>query len=105
MGSQSATPIARMTERLAAFREHFGTNLQFFKGDLTDYNFVENIFKHFQPEVVVHLGQMPSAPYSMIDVKHAVWTQTNNITGNLNLLYAIHDLARVKIRIRHAGGE
>src|SRR5438093_4082562 len=94
MGSQSATPIVRMTERLEAFREKFGKNLQFFKGDLTDYNFVENIFKHFQPEVVVHLGQMPSAPYSMIDVKHAVWTQTNNITGNLNLLYAIHDLAR-----------
>ena len=38
-----------MTERLAAFREHFGGNLQFFKGDLTDYNFVENLFKHFQP--------------------------------------------------------
>lgn len=93
MGSQSATPILRMTERLEVFREHFGKNLQFFKGDLTEYNFVENLFKHFQPEAVVHLGQMPSAPYSMIDVKHAVWTQTNNIMGNLNLLYAIRDLA------------
>ena len=93
MGSQSATPIVRMTERLEAFREKFGKNLQFFKGDLTDYSFVENIFKHFQPEAIVHLGQMPSAPYSMIDVHHAVWTQTNNIVGNLNLLYAMRNVA------------
>ena len=30
MGSQSATPIRRMTERLQAFRENFDTNLQLF---------------------------------------------------------------------------
>lgn len=36
MGSQSATPIKGMTEKLEAFHENFGKNLQFFKGDLTD---------------------------------------------------------------------
>jgi UDP-sulfoquinovose synthase len=82
-----------MTARLDAFRETFGKNLQFFKGDLTNFDFVKNIFEHFRPEVIVHLGQMPSAPYSMIDVQHAVWTQTNNIVGNLNLLYAMRDFA------------
>lgn len=92
MGSQSATPIRHMTERLEAFRENFGSNLQFFKGDITDYNFVENIFKHFKPEAIVHLGEMPSAPYSMVDVKHATWTQTNNIVGTLNILHAMRDL-------------
>ena len=93
MGSQSATPIRKMTERLEAFRDNFGKNVQFFKGDLTDYSFVENIFKHFKPETIVHLGEMPSAPYSMIDVKHAVWTQTNNIVGTLNMLYAMRDIS------------
>jgi UDP-sulfoquinovose synthase len=92
MGSQSATPIEKMTDRLQVFHENFGKNLQFFKGDLTDYNFVENIFKHFNPEAVVHLGEMPSAPYSMIDVKHATLTQTNNIVGTLNMLYAMRDI-------------
>ena len=48
MGSQSATPIRRMTERLQAFRENFGTNLQFIRGDLTDYNFVWNFFRAFE---------------------------------------------------------
>ena len=92
MGSQSAMPIKKMTDRLEAFRENFGKNLQFFKGDITDYNFVENIFKHFKPEAIVHLGEMPSAPYSMLDVKHATWTQTNNIVGTLNMLYATRDI-------------
>ncbi|HKQ33242.1 MAG TPA: NAD-dependent epimerase/dehydratase family protein, partial [Thermodesulfobacteriota bacterium] len=92
MGSQSATPIRRMTERLEAFRESFGTNLRFFKGDLSSYNFVENVFKSFRPEAVVHLGEMPSAPYSMIDVEHTAWTQVNNIVGTLNMLYAMRDI-------------
>ena len=92
MGSQSATPIQKMTDRLKVFRENFGKNLQFFKGDFVDYGFVENIFKHFKPEAIVHLGEMPSAPYSMIDVRHATWTQTNNIVGTLNILYAMRDI-------------
>jgi len=91
MGSQSATPISRMTTRLEAFREHFNTNLQFRKGDLTDHNFVLNCFKAFQPDAVVHLGEMPSAPYSMIDVEHCVFTQMNNLVGTLNILYAMKD--------------
>lgn len=92
MGSQSATPIRKMTERLKAFHETFGKNLQFFKGDLTCYDFIENVFKHFKPEAIVHLGEMPSAPYSMIDVNHAVWTQSNNIVGTLNILHAMRDI-------------
>ena len=92
MGSQSATPIRKMTERLKAFHETFGKNLQFFKGDLACYDFIENIFKHFKPEAIVHLGEMPSAPYSMIDVNHAVWTQSNNIVGTLNILHAMRDI-------------
>lgn len=92
MGSQSATPIRKMTERLEAFRENFSKNLQFFKGDLTDYTFVENTIKHFKPEAIVHLGEMPSAPYSMIDVKHATRTQINNIVGTLNILHAMRDI-------------
>src|SRR5208282_5892670 len=35
-----------------------------------------------------------SAPYSMIDRKHAAYTHTNNVIGNLNLLYAIAEIDR-----------
>jgi len=91
MGSQSATPIRRMTERLEAFRDNFRTNLQFRRGDLGDYNFVLNCFRSFQPEAIVHLGEMPSAPYSMTDVNHAVFTQMNNLIGTLHILYAMKE--------------
>ncbi|HPA46769.1 MAG TPA: NAD-dependent epimerase/dehydratase family protein [bacterium] len=91
MGSQSATPIRRMTERLAAFREIYGRNLIFRKGDLRDYDCVLNFLKSFQPEAIVHLGEMPSAPYSMLDVHHATFAQFNNIGGTLNLLFAMRD--------------
>jgi UDP-sulfoquinovose synthase len=39
----------------------------------------------------VYLGEMPSAPYSMIDVHHAVFTQTNNVTGTLVSLFAMKE--------------
>jgi UDP-sulfoquinovose synthase len=92
MGSQSAVPIATMALRLLAYRQNLGQNLRFFKGDLTDYHFVLNAYKAFRPEAIVYLGEMPSAPYSMVDVQHAVYTQTNNIMGTLITLYAMHEV-------------
>lgn len=93
VGGVSAQPIASREERLTAYREKFGCQLDFRVGDLTDYAFVTGIFRDFQPEAVVHLGQMPSAPYSMIDQAHCVWTQQNNVINNLNLLWAIKEIA------------
>jgi UDP-sulfoquinovose synthase len=92
MGSQSAIPIAQMADRLSSYRKNLGQNLRFYRGDLTDYNFVLNAYKSFQPETIVYLGEMPSAPYSMVDVHHAVYTQQNNIIGTLVTLYAIHEV-------------
>jgi len=92
MGSWSATPIATIEERLEAFLERNGTQLRFWPGDLRDYELVESIFREFQPESIVHFGECPSAPYSMIDVHHSVFVQTNNITTTFNLLYAMRDV-------------
>ena len=52
---------------------------------------VSSVFHEFQPEAVVHFAEQRSAPYSMIDRKHAIFTQTNNIVGTLNTLYAIKE--------------
>jgi UDP-sulfoquinovose synthase len=91
MGSQSATPIRRMTERLHAFHDAFGRSLDFRRGDLREYHHVLNLFRSFEPEAIVHLGEMPSAAYSMMDVQHAVFTQTNNIVTTLNILHAMRE--------------
>ncbi|MDK3161601.1 NAD-dependent epimerase/dehydratase family protein [Kamptonema cortianum] len=91
VGSQSAMPIADMDTRLQAFSERFGTSLSFYEGDLQDYPTLEAALREFQPDAIVHLGEMPSAPYSMIDQAHAAFTHSNNVIGSLNLLWAMRE--------------
>ena len=92
VGGVSALPIASREERLVAFKDAAGVGLDFRAGDLTDYDFVKGFFREFRPDAVVHLGQMPSAPYSMMDQAHCVWTQQNNVINNLNILWAIKEV-------------
>jgi UDP-sulfoquinovose synthase len=93
-GTDSLTPILPdLTGRVAAWREITGRTIEVTEGDLTDWAVVEQVFGTFQPDAVVHYGEMPSAPYSMKDRNHAVFTQTNNVVGTLNVLWAIRDLA------------
>lgn len=82
----SLMPIYTLQERVSAWKELSGRQIQFFVGDTTDYDAVAQVFRKFQPEAIVHFAEQRSAPYSMIDRKHAVFTQTNNIVGTLNIL-------------------
>ena len=93
LGADSLTPIHSLHERIAAWREVAGHSIEPFVGDLCDYSFLEPVVRDFRPEAVVHFGEQRSAPYSMIDRRHAVFTQVNNIAGTLNLLYALADHA------------
>lgn len=89
----SLAPISSLQERIAAWKEVSGESIQFCIGDTMDYEVVARVFREFQPEAIVHFAEQRSAPYSMIDRKHAVFTQTNNIIGTLNILYAIKEFA------------
>jgi len=91
VGSWSATPIPSFPNRQKAVREVLGKELRFYRGDLGDYEFVHTLLARETPDAVVHLAEQRSAPYSMIDVHHAVATQVENLTGTLHLLYAIRD--------------
>jgi len=93
-GTDSLTPIAPdLHVRVAAWHEVTGRTITVTEGDLNDWETVESVFRDVQPQAVVHYGEMPSAPYSMKDRSHAVFTQTNNVVGTLNVLWAIRDLA------------
>lgn len=92
MGSDSALPIATPDARGAAFTERYNQNLVFREGDLLDYAFLCDFLRDFQPDAIVHLAEMPSAPYSMMDRDHAVFTQHNNVIGSLNLLWAMKEV-------------
>lgn len=92
VGSISAVPIYSMEERLSAFKEHYGKELIFRELDLLDYAGLRDFLAEFQPDAIVHLGEMPSAPYSMIDQAHAAFTHQNNVVGSLNVLWAMREV-------------
>ena len=93
-GTDSLLPILEgMPERVAAWRDVNGGVIGQTVGDLTDWEVVEQVFRDVQPDAIVHYGEMPSAPYSMKDRAHAVFTQTNNVVGTLNVLFAMERFA------------
>jgi UDP-sulfoquinovose synthase len=94
MGVDSLVPIVGLQQRVRRWQEISGFTVEVFVGDLTDDSFVSETLASFKPEAVVHFAEQRSAPYSMIDRKHAVYTQVNNVAGTLNLLYAIAEQNR-----------
>jgi UDP-sulfoquinovose synthase len=92
LGVQTLTPIRPLPERIAAWQEATGNEIESFTGDVTDYDFLRSFVEDFEPEAVIHFAEQRSAPYSMIDRKHAVFTQVNNVVGTLNLLFALSEL-------------
>jgi len=91
LGAQTLTPIRPLNERLSVWQQLTGKTIQSFVGDITDYDFLSSVVKSFEPESIVHFAEQRSAPYSMIDRKHAIFTQVGNVTGTLNVLYAIRE--------------
>jgi len=87
-GTGSLTPIQILPERVALWNDLTGRRIESYIGDVQDYDFLAEVMSAFSPEAIVHFGEQRSAPYSMIDREHAVRTQTNNVIGTLNLLYA-----------------
>jgi len=92
LGVQTLTPIRTLAERLKAWGDLTGKNIELLVGDVTDYDFLASAIETSQPDAVIHFAEQRSAPYSMIDRKHAVSTQVNNVVGTLNLLFAIREL-------------
>ncbi len=93
LGISSLTPIATLEQRVAAWQHVSEKRIALFIGDLTDFEIVRAAFEQFAPDAIVHFGEQRSAPYSMIDRQHAVFTQVNNVVGTLNVLYAMRDHA------------
>jgi UDP-sulfoquinovose synthase len=94
LGLQSLVPIQPLRHRVQAWRDVSGHQLELFVGDLCDAEFTLNTVQRFRPDAIVHYAEQRSAPYSMIDRKHAVYTQSNNVIGTLNVMFAIAEVDR-----------
>jgi UDP-sulfoquinovose synthase len=89
LNAEPLVPVAPLRERVALWHSLTGVKMGVIEADLCDYNQVARMVEAFYPDAVVHYGEQPSAPFSMIDQPHTVLTQTNNIVGTLNVLWAL----------------
>ncbi|MDE2231726.1 MAG: NAD-dependent epimerase/dehydratase family protein [Candidatus Omnitrophica bacterium] len=87
----SLIPLQPLEQRVGAWKEKTGRKINFAIGDTRDYPLLSKVMWDFQPEAIVHFAEQRTAPYSMIDREHAVFTMDNNVIGTLNVLYAIKD--------------
>ena len=92
MGVESLVPIEPLHTRIAVWEEHTGKQIEAFVLDLTDAEATSDMVDRFRPETIIHFAEQRSAPYSMIDRRHAVYTQFNNVIGTLNVMFAIKEV-------------
>lgn len=92
-GAHTIVPISRMTERLHVAKEILGIDINFRRIDVRkEPEKLREFIEEFKPESIIHYGEVPSAPYSMVDVNHAVFVQDNNVLGTLELLFIMRDI-------------
>jgi len=60
--------------------------------DVRDYTNLKRLIDKFCPNTIVHLAEIPSAPYSMKNQEQSIETQEVNILGSLNVLWAIKEI-------------
>ncbi len=92
MGVESLVPIESLQNRIRVWHELTGQEIACYVGDLTDADFTYHVVRDFRPDAIVHFAEQRAAPYSMVDRKHAVYTQVNNVVGTMNVLYAIAEI-------------
>jgi len=88
---ETLTPIAPIQQRIQRWQDLTGKSIDLFVGDITNYEFLHQALRKFEPQAIVHFGEQRSAPFSMIDREHGVLTQVNNVVGTLNLLFAMRE--------------
>ena len=81
--------LPNLHKRISLWQEIKKKTIRLDVGDLCNHRFIYNVLEDFKPDTIIHFGEQPSAPYSMQSRGNAVFTQQNNVIGNLNLLFGM----------------
>lgn len=87
--SEPLFDVPNLSDRAEIFKEKTGREIQVRIGDLRDYRFMEQLFKTYSPDTVIHYAEQPSAPYSMRGFNEARLTLQNNLDVTFNLIWAV----------------
>lgn len=91
-GSISAIQILSLEDRIDAINSIYNNAVGCFSCNIAeDYDNFSEILRRYQPQVIFHLGQIPSAPWSMQSRDNCLFTHYNNLNGTINLLYAVKE--------------
>lgn len=88
-GIEPLIPVPTLHRRILKWKEKTGADIQLQVGDICNHRFLYKVLEKFRPDAIIHYGEQPSAPYSMQSRENAVYTQINNVSGTLNLLFAM----------------
>jgi UDP-sulfoquinovose synthase len=100
---QSLTPIRPIGERIAAWREVSGQEIEFH--DMTvgkEFDRLLGLLNSYKPHAVVHFAEQRAAPYSMKSARHKLYTVDNNLNATNHLLAAIVE-SGLDIHLAHLG--
>ncbi|MDE1857960.1 MAG: NAD-dependent epimerase/dehydratase family protein [Thaumarchaeota archaeon] len=90
VGADSLVKIGTPSARISAYEKASGrSNITFVEADARDPAAVDAVIARHLPKSVVHLAQQRSAPFSMVDQEHALYTQLNNVATNLNVVFSM----------------
>jgi UDP-sulfoquinovose synthase len=92
-GIEPLVPIPTLHYRVQRWKEVTGKTIELHVGDICNHRFVYKVFEDFKPDAIVHYGEQPSAPYSMESRERALYTQVNNVSGTMNVLFAMRRFA------------
>lgn len=85
--------VPNLTGRAKVFESVSGKSIKTRIGDLADPEFMFDVVRECEPEVIVHYAEQPSAPYSMLGFREARETFQNNLGVTFNCIWAVKDFA------------
>ena len=88
-GVEPLFQVATLHRRVARWKDVTSRTIDLKVRDICNHRAVYTLLEEVQPQAIIHYAEQPSAPYSMQTRRTAVRTQTNNLVGTLNLLFAM----------------
>lgn len=99
----SLTPVRPLSERLRAWKEVSGRNIDFHNVDVAvNYQRLLDLLREWRPNAIVHFAEQRAAPYSMKSSWHKRYTVNNNLNATNNVLAAVVE-SGLDIHVTHLG--
>jgi UDP-sulfoquinovose synthase len=83
--------VPDLAERASLWQSLSGHGIDVHIGDLSQWDFVTEVFEKFSPQAVVHYAEQPAAPYSMLNRQAATLTLHNNLSVTANVIFAVRE--------------